>query len=207
MPGKAKTFRNAAGANRSRREALKHLAALGAGIFVAGLPVKIKAAGEETKMLIIYFSHTGHTRTVGKEIQALTHADMVEIKPVIPFPADHDECVRVAEKEAAENFRPEFTADMPANLGAYGVIFLGFPIWAYTMPMIVYSFLDKYHFAGKKIAPFSTHMGSGLADAPEQIARLCPQAEVLRGLAIRGSNADHSSADVKEWLLGLGLIK
>lgn len=189
-----------------RRDFLKLFGLAFVGMGALALPFGAEAA-PENKMLIIYFSHSGNTRAVAKEIQSLTHADLVEIRPLTPFPENYDALVALAENQAAEHVRLKFTADMPANLQDYGVIFLGFPIWAYTMPMIVYSFLDQYKFAGKKIAPFSTHMGSGLADAPERIAHLCPQATVLPGLAVRGSNAANSLDAVKKWLIQLGLIK
>lgn len=193
--------------NMSRRRVLKAFAAIFSGIAASAIAKNSWSAQEESKMLIIYFSHSGNTRLVAREIQTFTNAQMVEIKPVKPFPTNNDALVNLAEKEAAENFRPEFTAAMPKDLQEYDVIFLGFPIWAYTMPMIVHSFLDKYHFPGKKIAPFSTHEGSGLANAPEQIRNLCPDATILQGLAIRGSKAANSSAQVKNWLEQLGLIK
>ncbi len=90
-------------------------------------------------------------------------------------------------------------------MNEYDVIFIGYPVWAYTMPMALYSFLDRFTFPGKTIVPFSTHMGSGLADGPEQIARLCPRARVLGGLAIRGNRAAGSHETVDRWLRQLGL--
>lgn len=186
----------------TRREALKMILC-SAVVFIPGV---VKSA-ESSDMLIIYFSHSGNTKAVAQEIQSLTHATIAEIKPGIPFPTNYDELVRVAEKEAADNARPKFDVNLPQDIDKYNLIFLGFPIWAYTMPMIIYSFLDQYKFPGKKIAPFSTQMGSGLADAPQQIAHLCPKAEILKGLAVRGTNAFHSMADVKRWLTELGVIK
>ena len=190
-----------------RREFLKAGAALLAGCAIGGVAREGWAAEEGRKMLIIYFSHTGHTKTVAEEIHNFTGAPMVEILPETPFPTDHAKLVSLAEKQAAEGFWPAFTADLPKDMQVYDVIFLGFPIWAYTMPMIIYSFLDKHHFQGKSIAPFSTHAGSGIADAPEQIARLCPEAKILPGLAVRGTRAAESAAEVRTWLVKLGFLK
>lgn len=192
---------------RTRREFLKNMVALSFGIICATFTEASWGATKETNMLVIYFSHTGNTRDVAKEIQTLTGSQIVEIKPVTPFPTDYATLVTLAEKQAADNFRPSFTVDLPDDLNKYGIIFLGFPIWAYTMPMIVYSFLEKYHFADKKIAPFCTNEGSGLADSQEQISKLCPDADVLPGLAVRGSQAAYSAGEVKNWLGRLGIIK
>lgn len=112
---------------------------------------------------------------------------MTEIMPEVPFPENYDALVGLAEKQGAEHFHPEFSVELPADLNSFNVIFLGYPIWAYIMPMIIYSFLDKYKFADKKIAPFCTHMGSGLADSMKMIKELCPDTNVLPGLAIRGN--------------------
>lgn len=190
-----------------RRNALKKILMLAAGAAILGVPALSISADKEANMLIIYFSHTGNTRAVANEIQAFTGAAMIELQPETPFPTNHDACVEVAERQARENYRPKISNKFPANINDYDMVFLGFPIWAYTMPMIIYSFLDQYKFPGKKIAPFSTNMGSGLADAPEQIAKLCPQATVLPGLAIWGKQAANSKSEVGQWLKKLGIVK
>lgn len=187
----------------SRRKALKILAA-----GLAAIPFfPSQAKPQAQKMLIIYFSHSGNTEEVARQIQTLTKAPLARILPQTPFPANYDALVREAEKQAAENARPAFTISPAVNPEEYDVIFLGFPIWAYTMPMLIYSFLEKHPLAGKKIAPFATHMGSGLADAPQKIASLCPDATVLPGLAVRGTQAADSLPAVKKWLQELGFIK
>ncbi len=90
-------------------------------------------------------------------------------------------------------------------MNEYDVIFVGYPVWVYTMPMALYSFFERFPFPGKTIVPFSTHMGSGLADGPEQIARLCPQAGVLDGIAIRGNLVAESQESVEHWLRQSGV--
>lgn len=104
-----------------------------------------------------------------------------------------------------DNFRPQLSTRFPGTMDEYDVIFVGYPVWAYTMPMALYSFFERFTFPGKTIVPFSTHMGSGLADGPEQIARLCPQARVLEGIAIRRNRAAKSQEAVEPWLRQLGL--
>lgn len=74
------------------------------------------------------------------------------------------------------------------------------------MPMPVYTFLESNNFSGKVIAPFSTHMGDGLADGPEQIARLCPDAKLLPGLAISGTDVGHCQEEIRKWLQSNSLL-
>lgn len=79
------------------------------------------------------------------------------------------------------------------------------------MPMAVYTFLESYGFSGKTIVPFCTHEGSGLSSTESSIADSCPNAEVLGGLAIRGSVAqnsqDEAAESVAEWLREAGFIQ
>lgn len=165
------------------------------------------AAPENQKILIAYFSHTGNTRTVAQQIHAVVGGDMLELQTVQTYPSDHASTVRQAEQEREDNSRPQLSTQFPKTMHEYDVIFIGYPVWAYTMPMALYSFFDRFTFPGKTIVPFSTHMGSGLADGPEQIARLCPQATVLKGLAIRGNKVAESQETVTRWLQQVGLAE
>ena len=74
--------------------------------------------------------------------------------------------------------------------------------------MIIHTFYDKYkdNINGKIIAPFSTHAGSGLADAASLARSNCPDSEVLDGLAVQGTNSMNSKEDVKTWLQKIGII-
>ncbi len=63
-------------------------------------------------------------------------------------------------------------ADKDANIGAYDIILLGFPIWWYVAPTIINSFLDSYDFSGKKIVLFATSGGSGFWKSRRRIKRL-----------------------------------
>ena len=80
----------------------------------------------------------------------------------------------------------------------------GHAIWWGTMPMAMFTFLESYDFAGKTVIPFCTHEGSALGRSERDIAELAPEAELLEGLAIRGSNVDRAEDDVVSWLEGLG---
>jgi flavodoxin len=109
-----------------------------------------------------------------------------------------------AKKEMQQNARPEIVGKVD-NFEQYDTIFIGFPIWWGDKPMPVYTFLDSYDFAGKSIAPFCTHEGSGFCGTQGMDKT---GAKVLNGLAIYGHTAqnDRPQADkkVSEWLNGLG---
>jgi flavodoxin len=82
----------------------------------------------------------------------------------------------------------------------YDVIFLGYPNWWGTMPMPVYTFLESYDFSGKKIVPFCTHEGSGMGHSEKDIAKACPKATVLKGIAIHGTSASSADSNVSSWI-------
>ncbi len=90
-------------------------------------------------------------------------------------------------------------------MGAYDVIFLGYPDWWGTMPMPVFTFLESYDFSGKTIVPFCTHEGSGMGHSEQDIAKACPKAIVLRGIAIHGTSASSAVSNVSSWIEGLGI--
>jgi flavodoxin len=85
-------------------------------------------------------------------------------------------------------------------MDSYDVIYLGYPNWWSTFPMVVFTFLESYDFSGKTIVPFCTHEGSGLGSSEHDIKKLCQKADVKNGLAIRGSNVSRADNEIKNWI-------
>jgi flavodoxin len=85
-------------------------------------------------------------------------------------------------------------------MDSYDVIYMGYPNWWGTMPMAVFTFLESYDFSGKTIIPYCTHEGSGMGRSERDIKKLCPNARVLPGLAIRGGTVDRADKDLSNWL-------
>ena len=80
------------------------------------------------------------------------------------------------------------------------MIFLGFPNWWGDMPMAVYTFLEETDLSGKTIIPFVTSGGSGFSGTIEAIEELQPEASVIEGLSISGSQAAQAQEQVEQWL-------
>ncbi len=158
------------------------------------------------KILIAFFSHSGNTETAANKIKEFTGGDLFKIRTAEPYPADYNEVVDKARKEQNARYRPELTAKVD-NMDSYDAVFIGYPNWWATMPMGVYSFLEEYDFAGKTIIPFCTHEGSGLGRSVGDIKKLCPNSEVLEGLAIRGSSVNAARNGVSAWLRKLGMAQ
>ena len=179
---------------------------------------QICAASSE-KILIAYFSRTGEEHGLGTitkgntaivaEIIALkTGGDLFEIRPAQKYPDSYEECKKIASRQKATKARPAFIGDVK-NFSQYTTIFVGYPIWYGDAPQIVYTFLERHDFGGKKIVPFCTHGGSGLSSTDQTISLTCPTAQVLTGFAIRGKTAQSNRAEtesiVAENLKRLGL--
>lgn len=191
----------------SRRRVLKAaFAGLVAGLAAPVLPRLSAYAAEASgnKALIVYYSRTGNTREVAGQIHKRVGGDMLELKTAHSYPDAYRATTEQAKREQEENFRPTLTADVE-SVQPYNVIFIGYPNWWGTMPMALFSFLEKHDFAEKTLVPFCTHGGSALGRGPRDIARVCPNAKILDGLAVRGSDASEAQEDVDQWLRRIGL--
>ena len=162
-----------------------------------------KTTLDSDKVLVVYFSETGNTQKLAQEIYEQVGGDFRRIEPVKAYPTGQ-ELFDYTKEERDNNERPKFK-DLNINLDDYDYIFVGYPMWWYTLPMIMYTFFDTYDFAGKTIIPFNTHEGSGDGGTYETIKEFEPDATVLDGLPIRGGDMSSDQTEtVKEWLKGLG---
>lgn len=152
-----------------------------------------------SKTLVAYFSHSGNTRSVAEKISSLVKGEIFEIKAVKKYPEEYVKCTEVAKKELNENARPEIM-EIPEDINNYDLISLGYPIWWGTMPMPVFTFLEKCKFDGKTIMPFCTHGGGGAGKSVNDIKKLCPRAEVLECLQLKESELARSDELIGKWI-------
>ncbi len=161
---------------------------------------------EANSTVVINGEVLGNTQYVASIIQENTNADIFRIEPKVTFTTDHTTLVNLATEQKNSNARPELLNQID-NIEQYDTIFIGNPIWWGDMPMIVYSFLDEYDLSGKKIVPFGTHGGSGLASTISTITELEPNATVIQnGFTVSRDVAENSETSVLNWLSGLGYI-
>ena len=158
------------------------------------------------KMLIAYFSHTGNTRAIARQIQEATGADVFEIVPANPYPAAYGDVLARGRQELKDDLRPELKTAVP-DLAPYGVIFVGSPNWFNTVVPPVMTFLSGRDFTGKTIVPFMTHGGGGQGKSVEDVKSLAPGATLLEGRAFRADAVAAAGDDVRTWLRGLGLAE
>ena len=117
------------------------------------------------KVLVIYYSWTGHTQDIAQQIATLTGGDTYRIQTQEEFKSSPAFYARI-KKELNNKIYPPLTGTMP-DVSNYDVVFVGAPVWWYTMATPMYSFLAQMDFKGKKVIPFSTqgsNPGTFLAD-------------------------------------------
>lgn len=153
-----------------------------------------------SKTLVVYFSASGTTAAVARQLAAEENADLFEIVTEVPYTqADldwKDKKARCTIEMADTSSRPAIKSRVE-NFDQYDVIVLGFPLWWGREPSIVDTFLDSYDFTGKKVLPFCTSGGSPMKNANERIQNLLGfNIEVLSGKRLGGTL---SREDLKDW--------
>jgi hypothetical protein len=128
----------------------------------------------------------------------------VEIVPVDPYPQDYDAVVEQAKRELRAGYKPVLRTEIK-NIESYDVLFVGSPNWWNTVAPPIMTFLSQCDLSGKAIFPFITHDGTGLGRSAKDIARLCPNATILVGLAVRGGEAKSAQSQVSDWVRKLGI--
>lgn len=151
------------------------------------------------KVLVTYFSHSGNTKVIAEKINSILNGDLFEIKTEDTYPAKYNLVVDQAKKEFIAQYRPKLINHIE-NFNEYDVIIIGYPMWWYTCPMAIFTFLESYDFSGKVILPFCTHEGSELSSSVEDIKKCVPSAIIKEGLAIRGSKISDSDKLIHSWI-------
>lgn len=166
-----------------------------------------------SKTLIAYFSRAdenyfggtlryievGNTEVAVGQMKDLVDADVYKIQMKTPYPADYKACVEEAKKDWKADARPEIVG-APEQIDGYDTVILAYPNYCGTMPMPVFTFLEKYDFSGKVILPLCTNEGSKMGSSEKDIQRLCPGAVLKKGLSVKGSEAASSKDLIAKWL-------
>lgn len=151
------------------------------------------------KTLVAYFSASGVTARLAQKLAAVTDADLFEIVPEMPYTAADLDWTNKASRSSVEMNDPTSrpaVASRAADLSRYDRIFVGFPIWWYTAPTIVNTFLEQYDLTGKTVVPFAT---SGMSPIGRSAADLRPSAKGAQVLDGRRFSADVPDAELRQW--------
>lgn len=158
-----------------------------------------------TKRLVAYFSASGVTKDAAQALAKAAQADLYEIQPNIPYTTDDLDWMNKKSRSSVEmkdsSSRPEIAGKME-HMEDYSVIFLGFPIWWYTAPTIIKTFLESYDFTGKKIILFATSGGSGLGSSDQDLSAVCPDADIKNGKMLNGRLSEE---ELRQWVESLNV--
>lgn len=164
-------------------------------------------AGAQTagkKMLVVWYSWSGNTETIGKHIQQTTGADVFVIEAEKPYSSDYNTCLDEAKKDINAGRRPAIKGNVP-NIADYDVVFVGTPNWWSTMAPPVATFMSEHNLAGKTIAPFVTHGGGREAACFRDMQKLAAQATFVKGYVVSGARVSSAKSDVEKWLKEIGV--
>lgn len=161
-------------------------------------PVKVT----EPKILVAYFSAQGHTKAVAEKIASVTGGDIFEIVPVNLYTEEDldgwNESARGTRESKDRSTRPEVKNKLE-DFEKYDTVYLGFPIWWFTAPTIINTFLEQYDTDGKTIIPFATSGGSEYGDTEKDLRVSAPKAIFKPGKVLNGMDEQQ----IKKWIDGL----
>ena len=152
------------------------------------------AADSTKKTLVAYFSASElrNTERVAKTLAEATDADLFEIVPEMAYTTEDldwkDEQSRSTIEMKDSTARPGVVSKVE-NMDQYTTIYVGFPIWWYTAPRIINTFLEQYDLTGKTIIPFATSGGSEMGKSGEDLKKAsAPSANwILPGKVLNGN--------------------
>ena len=159
-----------------------------------------------SKKLVAYFSASGVTAGVAKQLAEAAGADIYEIKPETPYtPADLDwtnKKSRSSVEMSDKSSRPAISGEC-ADIAGYDVIFLGFPIWWYVAPTIINTFLESADFSGKTIVLFATSGGSGFGKTVSELkCSVADDTKIIGGWLLNGK---HTVKELTDKIHALGI--
>ena len=158
-----------------------------------------------SKILVAYFSATGTTKRLAGTIAEAIGGDLYEIVPEEPYTDDdlnyNDNSSRTTIEQNDSSSRPAISGSIE-NFDDYDIIFLGYPIWWYDAPHIMFTFAESYDFDGKNVIPFCTSGGSGIGTSGDNIEACAGNGTWLYGTRMSGSASD---SEVSEWIDDLGI--
>ena len=158
------------------------------------------------KVLVLYYSQSNTTQKVAEEIAGRLGADLEAVVPVKPYDGTYQETIERCLQERESGVLPE-VKPIQADLAAYDVIFLGYPIWFGTCALPFLSVLDQIDLSGKKVVPFCTFGSGGLVSSVKDLAEKQPEAEILPGYGVRSARIDAAPQEIDRFLKAGGFIE
>lgn len=160
----------------------------------------MSSQANDEKALVAYFSATGTTKHSAEKLAEVAHADLFEIAPVERYSAAdlnwNDKQSRSSVEMRDPNSRPA-VRERIAHPEQYHVVYLGFPIWWYTAPTIINTFLEENDLRGKRIIFFATSGGSTTTQTFRHLEAAYPDLDWTDGGLLNSPTTSRAEAIVK----------
>ncbi|API90232.1 hypothetical protein BKP56_03225 [Marinilactibacillus sp. 15R] len=156
---------------------------------------------DSAKSIVIYFSRSGHTEELAKEISETIDSDILELQVKEPYPSNYEETENRATYERDNELYPELSTGIP-DLTQYQTVILGHPIWAMTLANPMVTFIQGYEkeLEGKIVTSFSTNAGYGSGDTFQRLSELLPKSNIEEVYTVEDRNADEDKDNLNRWL-------
>lgn len=149
----------------------------------------------------VRFLPKGNNELIVEKIKALLpEADVFQIETVKKYADDYMVCIEEAKQELRAKARPAIKDDI--DISKYDTIYIGWPCWWGTLPMCMFTFIEKHDWTGKTVIPFTTHEGSGFGNGLRDLKAAVKGATVTKGLSLRGTAARSSDAQIEKFVSG-----
>ena len=139
---------------------------------------KSKENKEMKKTLVAYFSATGTTRAAAERLAKEKNADLFEIAPEVPYTSADLDWTNKQSRSTLEmkdkTSRPAIKSTCP-NIADYDTVWIGFPVWWYTAPTIINTFIEAHDLSGKILCVFATSGGSNVSGSAADLKKAYPQ--------------------------------
>ncbi len=161
----------------------------------------------ETNALVVYFSASGNTERVAKDIAKAANADLFEIEPEQPYTdADLDwtnSDSRVSREHDDETMRdvPLRTTQVP-NWDSYDTVFIGYPIWWGIAAWPVNNFVKENDFSDKTVISFATSASSGMGESVNLLEEMAGTGDWQEGQRFASGDSEET---VSDWVAELKL--
>ena len=161
---------------------------------------EIKYDNKLEKVLVVYYSLSGNTKYIAQSIAKQTNADVFEIETLDVIKTNLSFYFKIKKQLNSRKY-PEIKSKI-ADFSKYDIVFVGFPVWWYTIATPGLSFLQQTDFMGKKVVPFSTQ-GSNYGSFFTDFKKNAKNAQILDGMSFNNMSKEYNNAvnnKINDWL-------
>lgn len=151
------------------------------------------------KILVSYFSASGTTKNIANDISKIVGGDLFQIEPEEEYTSEDLDWTNRRSRSSIEmndkSFRPKIKSKID-NISEYNKVIIGFPVWWYTAPSIINSFIEENNLEGKEVYIFVTYGSSSVDKSLSDLRNLYPNINFVSGKRLSSVNEE----DIRNWI-------